>query len=168
MLLNRLAYPNRYADQALKFGWRPEWISEITNHLLDYIVQKWKYLLEFDTHRLTREKLLEYAQVIHRKNDCPFTTCWGFIDDGTNRGIARPVQFQRTCYNGWKREHCLKYHAVVTPDELVSHLFGPVEGRGNNAHLWSESGLQHYLEEHSFVPDGTALQIYGDPAYGVT
>ena len=167
MLLNRLAYPNRYADQALKFGWRPERISEITNHLLDYIVQKWKHLLEFDTHRLTREELLEYAQAIHRKNDCPLTTCWGFID-GTIRGIARPVRFQCTCYNGWKRKHCLKYHAVVTPDGLVSHLFGPVEGRRNDAHLWNESELQRSLDEHSFAPDGTPLQIYGDPAYGVT
>lgn len=110
---------------------------------------------------------MEYAQAIHRKNDCPLTTCWGFID-GTIRGIARPVRYQRTCYNGWKRKHCLKYHAVVTPDGLVSHLFGPVEGRRNDAHLWNESGLQHYLEEHSFAPDGTPLQIYGDPAYGVT
>lgn len=166
MLLNRLAYPNRLADQAMKFGWRVERVSEITNVLLDFIVQRWKHLLDFDSQRLTPQKLSQYAHAIHQKNECPLSTCWGFVD-GTIRGIARPVRRQRTCYNGWKRKHCLKYHAIVTPDGLVAHLYGPVEGRRNDAHLWSESGIQQYLEQYSFTPTGEPLQVYGDPAYGV-
>ncbi|KAG0644790.1 hypothetical protein HOY80DRAFT_878037, partial [Tuber brumale] len=47
---------------------------------------------------------------------------------------------QRTCYNGWKCKHCEKYHAIGTPDGLISHLFTPVDGRRNDAFLGREFG----------------------------
>ncbi|RPB27956.1 hypothetical protein L211DRAFT_772066, partial [Terfezia boudieri ATCC MYA-4762] len=167
MLLARLAYPNRLSDLALKFGWRVERVSEITNTLLDFMVYKWKFLLDFNHHFFTPERLSAYAKAIHDKNQCPLSTCWGFID-GTIRQIARLLHYQRTCYNGWKRKHCLKYHAVVAPDGLIAHLFGPVEGRRNDAHLWQESGIQRYLEQYSHTTNDIPLQIYGDPAYGIS
>ncbi|KAG0644768.1 hypothetical protein HOY80DRAFT_878042, partial [Tuber brumale] len=48
-------------------------------------------------------------------------------------------------YNRWKRKHCLKYYAIVTTDILISHLFGPAEGRQNNAFLSQESNLSNLL-----------------------
>lgn len=91
---------------------------------------------------------------------------WGFID-GIIRTIARPIRRPKTCYNGWKRKHCLKYHGIVTPDGLISHLFGPVHGRRNDAFLWRESNLPAILQRHAHKPDGTPLQLYGDPAYSI-
>jgi len=165
MLLARLAYPNRLSDLGMKFGWPVERVSRISTTVQALIYSKWKHLLEWDTIRLTPEKLLQYAQAIERKG-APIQTVWGFID-GTIRAIARPSRRQQTCYNGWKRKHCLKYHAIVTPDGLISHLFGPVDGRRNDSFLWHESNLPQILQQHAHAPDGTPLQVYGDPAYSI-
>jgi len=165
MLLARLAYPNRLGDLAMKFGWSVERISRISSTTQELVHTRWRHLLDWDRVRLTPEKLLQYAQAVERKG-APIGTVWGFID-GTIRGIARPTCRQQTCYNGWKRKHCLKYHAVVTPDGLISHLFGPIDGRRNDAFLWQESGLLTVLQQHARSPDGRILQIYGDPAYSI-
>lgn len=165
MLLARLAYPNRLSDLWFKYGWSPERVSRIAGAVQLFIHDRWYYLLDFDQVRLTPAKLEEYAHVIHAKG-APIQTVWGFID-GTIRGIARPVRRQQTCYNGWKRKHCLKYHAIVTPDGLISHFFGPVDGRRNDSFLWNNSGLISQLEQHAHITTGVPLQVYGDPAYSI-
>jgi len=70
-------------------------------------------------------------------------------------------------YNGWKRIHCLKYHSLVAPDGLAIHVYGPVEGRRHDETLYKESGLSELLKQHFWSPEGNALCIYGDPAYGL-
>jgi len=67
MLLARLEYPNRLSDLAMKFGWPVERISRISTTVQAFIYSKWKYLLEWDTIRLTLEKLLQYAEAVERK-----------------------------------------------------------------------------------------------------
>jgi hypothetical protein len=165
MLLARFTYPKRYSDLHLEFGWTPERVSRITSVLCRLIVDRWQHLLTFDHHRLTPRKLREYANII-RKKASPLHNCWGFVD-GTVRPIARPVRMQRTVYNGHKRVHALKYHAIVTPDGIIAHFYGPVEGRRHDKVIWNESGIMDHLLRHSHEEDGTPMQIYGDPAYGV-
>ena len=155
MLLARLAYPNRLSDLAMKFGWSVERISRISTTVQSFLHSRWKHLLEWDEVRLTPAKLFQYADAVRRKG-APIDTVWGFID-GTIRGIARPSRRQRTCYNRWKRKHCLKYHAIVTPDGLISHLFGPVDGTRNDAFLWYESNLPRILQQHARGPNRTPL-----------
>jgi len=53
----------------------------------------------------------------------------------------------------------------VTPDGLISHLFGPVDGLRNDAFLGLESNLPNILEQNAHTPDGTPLQVYSYPAY---
>jgi nuclease HARBI1 len=63
----------------------------------------------------------------------------------------------------------------MLPDGIIGHLYGPVEGRRNDNHLLTESGLLNRLKEFAFdedVDDGApeeerTFQIFGDPAYGV-
>jgi len=168
MLLARLAYPNRLCDHALKFGWPVERVSRISTATQTIIHDRWHHLLCWDGECLTPERLVKYAHVIEQKG-AHIGTVWGFMD-GTIRGIARPAYHQPTCYNGWKRKHCLKYHGIVTPDGLISHLFGPVQvdGRKNDAFLWRESNLPHILEQNAHTPNGALLQVYGDPAYSIS
>ena len=64
----------------------------------------------------------------------PIGTVWGFID-GTIHDIARPTYHKHTCYKGWKWKHSLKYYKIVTPNGLISYLFGSVDGRRNDAVL---------------------------------
>ncbi|RPB12404.1 hypothetical protein P167DRAFT_588521 [Morchella conica CCBAS932] len=143
MLLARLSWPNRLADLYLKFDWKPERVSRI----------RWKHLLVFDVERLTPERLVTFTIAIQNRG-APLETCFGFIDC-TLREIARPIYGQEAVYNGWKRKHCLKYQAVVTPDGIIIHLYGPVEGTKHDA---LNSMLMHL----------TGQSYYGDPAYPIT
>lgn len=166
MLLARLTYPNRYTDLRLKFGWEVTRTSRIQAAIQDFILQRWRFLLDFDEQRLCSTKLQEYANVISAKiPGGAMTNCWGFVD-GTVRPTCRPIRYQRTVYNGWKRLHGLKYHAIVTPDGLIAHLYGPLEGRRHNRTIWSESQIMQYLELYAYGTQGQPLQLYGDPAYG--
>lgn len=163
MLLRRLAYPGRIYDFYFTFGWEPSRFSRVTNAVAHYIYLRWRHLLHFDNHRLHPGKLAEYAYVVQRKG-AALHNCWGFVD-GTLRRTARPSRNQRLLFNGWKRFHALKFHSVVTPDGLHSHLFGPVEGRRHDETLYRESNIARLLETYSYAPDGSPLCIYGDPAY---
>jgi hypothetical protein len=59
----------------------------------------------------------------------------------------------------------LKYHLVVTPDGIIIHVFGPVEGRRHDVTNLQESGLLEILDNHFWGPNGEHLFVYGDPAY---
>ncbi|KAF7312656.1 hypothetical protein MIND_00279800 [Mycena indigotica] len=166
MLLARLTHRSRLNDIEMQFGWERSRFSRFTRLMASTIYSRWKHVLRFDPNRLTREKLAYFGTVIHNKG-APTDQVVGFID-GTIRRIARPVRNQRLVYNGWKRTHCLKYHAIVTPDGLISHIFGPVEGRRHDETLYQQSGIAPILEKHLWSPDGRRLCIYGDPAYGVS
>ena len=56
--------------------------------------------------------------------------------------------------------------AVSTPNGLIAHLFGPVEGRHHDAYMLSASGLISKLQAHT-QSNGQPYIPYGDPAYGV-
>ena len=115
--------------------------------------------------------------------------CWVFID-GTVCPIARPSRSQAVMFSGHKRVHCSKfqvscYNAVlsntvifhycyffpiqslVTPNGLIAHLFGPIEGRRHDAFMLRESGLSQLLCQFN-QPNGQPFVIYGDPAYGIS
>ena len=70
-----------------------------------------------------------YSSAIYEKSGA-LRNCVGFIY-GTVLSIARPKgnMAQRVVYNRHKRRHALKFQAVNSPDGLVLHLHGPVEGR---------------------------------------
>jgi len=87
--------------------------------------------------------------------------------DGTLQKNARPINNQRLVYNGWKCIHCLKYHAVLTPDGIIIHIYGPVDGRHHDETVYKESGLAELLEQHFWTPNQQPLFIYGDPAYNI-
>lgn len=149
----------------MQFGWERSRFSRIHRICASTIYQRWKHLLRFDPHRLTPQKLEQYAQAIHAKG-CPLKNISSFID-GTLDPNSRPVRNQRMVYNGWKRVHCLKFHSVVTPDGLHSHVYGPVEGRRHDETLYKQSGLAELLAKHFWTPAGEPLYVYGDPAYGI-
>lgn len=166
MLLARLAWPHRLADMHLEFDWKPERVSRITNTLLRWIYDHWHHLLGFDSERLTPERLAMYSMAIKEKN-APLESCWGFVD-GTLRPIARPIYGQEAVYNGWKRFHCFKYQGIIAPDGIITHLYGPVEGRIHDSTVWMESGMSEILDTYAYAPNGAPLQIYGDQAYGIS
>jgi hypothetical protein len=163
MLLRRLAYPCRLGDMEMEFGWETSQISRITRLTAAYIWDCWKHLLHFDAERLTPEALSRFAATFVAKG-CPVPSIAAIIY-GTLKKVARPSLNQRTLFNGWKRIHFLKYHLVVTPDGIIIHVFGPIEGRRHDATLLKESGLTDTLEKHFWGPNGERYYVYGDPVY---
>lgn len=55
---------------------------------------------------------------------------------------------------------------MCTPNGLIAHLFGPIEGRRHDAYMLSESGLLDKLRPHT-NGNGDPYVVYGDPAYGI-
>ncbi|KDQ64012.1 hypothetical protein JAAARDRAFT_52042 [Jaapia argillacea MUCL 33604] len=63
----------------------------------------------------------------------------------------------------------------MLPNGIIRHLYGPMEGRRNDAFMLTESGLMEALAEFAKwedVPDDGPpeeryFQVFGDPAYGI-
>lgn len=56
---------------------------------------------------------------------------------------------------------------MVTPNGLIAHLYGPVEGRRHDAFMLDTSGLLPLLQQ-IVKPNGEPYVLYGDPAYGLS
>lgn len=136
---------------------------------------RWSHLLEFDNDFLLSPKNLEkYAAAVYQAG-APLDGVWGFIDC-TIRAICRPSKWQRAAYSGHKKFHALKFQALMLPNGLFGHLFGPWESRRGDLILLEESKLLQTCAENAVrvgtdnnTPDlQRYLQIFGDPAYGNT
>lgn len=118
-------------------------ISEIVTWVVIFVDKKWGHLLEFDhKHLLSPHNLEKHAKAVHESGS-PLTGVWGF-----------PSRWQWQAYNGHKKYHALKFQAIMLPNGMFGHLYGPVEGRRNDAFLLSESGLLASCKEYA-VCDNT-------------
>lgn len=132
------------------------------------------HLLQCDSvHLLRPSKLAGYADAIHQRG-APIKTIFAFIDC-TIRRMCHPTWRQRIAYNGHKKFHALKFQALMLPNGIIGHLYGPFEGRRNDNFLLTDSGLLERLAEFAFPEDLAentpveehTFQIFGDLAYGV-
>lgn len=104
-------------------------ISECVNELVEFLDETWEHLLACDReHLLHPSKLKEYAAAIHARGS-PLATIIAFID----------CTIRRICH--------LKYQALMLPNGIIGHLYGPVEGRRNDNFLLTESTLLEALAE---------------------
>lgn len=71
---------------------------------------------------------------------------------------------QKVVFNGHKRSHALKFQAVTTPDGLILHAYGPVEGRRHDWTLYTRSEIDSQLEAFLRVGEDQFC-IYGDSGY---
>jgi nuclease HARBI1 len=79
--------------------------------------------------------------------------------------IARPGGiFQRATYNGHKRRNALKWQAVTAPDGMVLNLFGPMEGRRHDMHIFHSSDIEDKLSG-SMLFNGIQYHLYADAGY---
>ena len=163
ILLYRLHYPSRYSDMVKIFGRASGPLCRIANDMLDRLYDNYAHLLGFDFVRLTPALLRFFAQVIHNKGS-PYTTVFAFVD-GTLRKCCRPIVFQDSLYNGWKKIHCIKFLSIVTPDGIIITLIGPWAGIAHDARMWAESGVEDVLRAFCVTDDGVQLALFGDAAF---
>ena len=149
-----------------EFGWKPERVSRITNTLLRWKYDSWHYLLGFHTEYLTPEQLDMYRVAIKEKS-APLKSSGCFVD-GTLSPITRPIYGQEVVYNRYKRFHCFKYHGIIAPDGIITHLYGAVKECVPDSTAWIESGISEIIDTYAYALNGALLQIHGDQAYEIS
>ncbi|KXS13070.1 hypothetical protein M427DRAFT_100807, partial [Gonapodya prolifera JEL478] len=165
VLLKRLAFPNRLSDLSPTFGRSPGELSWIVSYLVGDLKDRYAEILKWDADRLTPQLLKQFCGAIHDTGS-PLRSVFGFID-GTDRRILRPTHHQRKYYSGQKRQHCLKYQGVVSPDGIIIHLAGPFLA---SCPSWYVLILLRVVMAFdmllaAFGPAHEPYQVYGDPAY---
>jgi hypothetical protein len=136
-------------------------ISEIVNWVATFIDTTWSHLLDFN-----------YTHQPSYKAGAPVL---GFIDC-TIHHICRPSQWQHQAYSGHKKFHTLKFQAIMLPNGMFGHLFGPHKGCRNDCTLLNHSGILEMCAEHAVcngtdkdTPDEECyFQLFRDPACGVS
>jgi len=161
LLLRRLGGRERGLELAQVFGRSPPAISEMYNVALDHVFLHVASAMRLE---IWEEHLPAFARVL-RERGCPEGHCFGFID-GTMFTICRPTVGQEAMYNGWKRQHKVKYQCVVLPNFLIGDWFGPGAGRAHDSQVLADSNLVARLQGMRGRLD-VELCVYGDPAYPV-
>lgn len=161
ILLKRLAYPCRWHDVARHFGRSPSVCVRAFYHGIDGVYGSFHHLLDINVARI-RNRLPDFAAAIVDKG-APLDRCWGFMD-GTARPCCRPMRFQRLCFSGHKRTHCVKYQSIMCPDGIIAHLWGPLAGHRHDSGMLRESGIIPLLAD---VRDNNnnSYYVYTDPGY---
>ncbi|OWY94691.1 hypothetical protein PHMEG_00035506 [Phytophthora megakarya] len=135
IVLERLTYPGHWSDLETKYGRRYPGLSNIFYCVLFFATANVYYRLA--------QQLPVFSRAVEEKS--------GGIMSG------------RVLYSGHKRKHCIKFQTVVTPDGLIAHSFGPVEGRRHDLTVLRASKLEDEIRtDGRFV----GFVIYGDAAYG--
>ncbi|ETP54962.1 hypothetical protein F442_00433 [Phytophthora nicotianae P10297] len=171
VLLYKLAVPVLWEDTEIFFGRSSCGLSIIFMHLLDLLDATFSSLILFNRN-IAAARLKEYSQAVFDAGS-PYTNVWCFVD-GTVRGVCRPVPRrvhhkkrkllgQQSIYNGHKRKHALKFQTLVTPDGLISHLFGPYAGRNHDIKMYRESKIAGTIRLDSRF---RGFRVFGDCAYG--
>ena len=163
LLLRRLSTVSRCVDLQEEFGKHSACLNETFYHTLELFHSKFSPLVTTWPHEILKDRAEYYSKVISEKGS-PLDNVVGFID-GTAVEIARPSGLgQRATYSGHKRRNCVKFQAVSTPDGLILHIFGPVEGRRHDMSLYRESNIDSLLQDSMNI-NGIQYCLYGDPAY---
>lgn len=169
LVLARLSYPCRLRDLSALFLRHRTVLSNMFNVGLDFIYARTRSLLStLQQPFLTPERLALYAENVAETTDdlTRPMKIWAFID-GTTRPICRPSDNQRIVYDGKDRVHALKFQAVTSPDGMIIHLAGPIEGARHDSHMFRESGLLQLVAEKT-AEVGQTYRLYGDPAYSLS
>jgi hypothetical protein len=86
--------------------------------------------------------------------------------------MCHPSWHQQVAYSGHKKFHALKFQALMLPNGIIGHLYGPFQGQCNDNFLLTDSGLLDCLSQFAFQVDVAEdapieehnFHIFGDPA----
>lgn len=136
-------------------------ISEICSYIRDHLFSRYHKLIRGNI-TLFASRLPQFNLAIRRKGAHVFD-CVGFID-GTNREICRPTISQGFYYSGHKHYHSIKYQSLVTPDGMITHLYGPEPGCRNDQLMFSNSKVRELMLTPSFA----GYTLFADQGYAAS
>ena len=164
VLLKRFSYPCRHSDLLPRFGRSVPELSMMSILIQNHIYANYSNLLhDFNQPWFSPAALQEHSASVHEKGT-PLHNCFGFID-GTVRPLCRSGEHQKILHNGHKRAHAIKFQSVVTPNGLISNLYGPVKGKRHDSGMLAQSSLLPQLQQFVHIPNGEPVCLYGDTAY---
>ncbi|OQV19786.1 hypothetical protein BV898_06059 [Hypsibius exemplaris] len=132
------------------------------DHMLSLVYSEHHHLLiGIRNGTVDQEDLRSFAEAIRAKG-APLPNCVGFID-GTMLGTCRPIKHQKVAYSGHKRHHGIRFQAVMYPNGMIGHLYGPIEGRRHDAGILRESGLLDVLGDLFIDADGRGMGFRQHP-----
>jgi len=161
--LGRLSSPSRWRYLAVMFGRCASALSEVFIETVEDLLGRWGACVTAWWTDLLEDRAFRYANCMAERG-APHEKVVGFID-GTGIRVARSGGgLQRCMYSGHKRDNVMNFQSAVTPEGLLFHLYGPVEGRRHDMTMYNESGMDNILSEN-LVIDGVQYSFYGDKAY---
>lgn len=134
ILLRRISLQKKWTDLEYKFTLNSLIISQILWECVGCFIDNSSHLIKNSTFRtqFIRERAEIYAD--DRKDNGELLD---FID-GNKIQMTRSSgsnYFQRSCYSGHKRFHCLIYQTITTPDGIIYNFYGSHEGIRNDMEL---------------------------------
>jgi hypothetical protein len=154
-LVHMAAVFNReYSQLSRAFNW---FIRHMIDNFAYLLTDNLDYWLPDFPHfsECIREKLAEVSGVVYPENG--YRVC-AFYDDtvlkvcrpgsGPNPdGTRKDTNIQRAFYNGWKKQHGIKFQSLEAPNGMCMHMFGPMSCRRSDVELIELSGLNEKLQE---------------------
>ena len=188
--LYRLHRPTTLSEGGFKliFGMGHTAVSMAFNAFLDFIVDKWSYIIT-DNMDFWLPYLPDCAQAIRDK--CVEKGCYfpdarspgglrvaAFIDNTMNAtcrpggGPARDGRdaprndplIQRAWYSGWKKLHGMKYQTIDMPNGMNLHVWGPISVRHNDLTSLRDSDVNQKIVDMQ-INEPLQWVVYGDSAY---
>ena len=122
VFLKRFSYPCRHSDLLPRFGMSVPELSMVSVSMQNHVYANYSNLLhDFNQPWLSPAALQEYSACVNEKG-APLQNSFGTV-----RPLCRPGEQRRILYNGHKLVHPLKFQSFVTPNGLISNLYGPVQ-----------------------------------------
>ena len=131
--------------------------------VLDFIYQHYHHRLQsWNLSFLQPHVLRNYINAKVQKS-VSLNNCFSLVDNILTR-ICRHNLNQRRAYNGHKKVHGIKFHSMISQNNLIGNLVGSWEYRRHDCLMLYESGLQDESQGVASF-NGQPRCIYGDPAY---
>lgn len=140
LVIERLLFSRNLHDLMEDFGRSGPWLSTVYNDAVEYLYLRHRRLLFWDSVRLNPKKLDEFSSAV---------------------GIPKIYGFFGANYKEFYRKNSdIQFQALITPDGLVVHLYGPMVGPDKEQQLYENSHFDHVLKANSHVG-----RPFGGPCY---
>lgn len=137
------------------------------DHTLVFLFKQWRHLLWPGDLGRIRRNLKHWSERISSHLGAP-VLCFSFID-GTSRRMCEPGGksiIQESCYDGHHRFHAIAFQALVAPDGMFIHAYGPFTGNRSDQYILSQSNLLEMAENGEFTDEeGNQYFFFGDLGY---
>lgn len=117
--LCRLATNCRWCDDEFKFTIFSSQLSELFQEHIELAEELFGRALKF--RRTMIQDRAHFYALVQTDRNCPLDSCIGLIGWSKIR-MTRPGGHgskHRSFYSGHRRMHCLIYHTISTPDEMI-------------------------------------------------